>query len=841
LHININDNPPRRMHTMNSMQHTTSIISAIPVETNIQIPLSISPLNAGTSVTNPIANFQSSNLNAQPFNNNGNNTQTQTTRESSVPTSSSSATSRQSAPNHPANHMPRMPRLISNAFPMPYPPPPPPLPPLLPNISTLNSYDQYLPCNSVHFYNLSNGASNSSVLQSIPIISPFQQTSRRRHPAGNPLQRDQQPQSQPQQQQQPTQQHSTTQNAATPTEPRQTADINRLLNNSISGALHNAIHNAIHTASSSGQHPDNDSVSHIRVNIGSLPNNGISITTISTTDNTPTHSTSSTPVFLSPGSSASLNNENRQQPTHGSANMMNIFDQLFSARSTQSHQAPSQTQMSNSMASAQNIIREAISLMNSSNSNDQRLNQPLGEYFRSMDSSEDADSSDETMTSTSTSSIVGGLFSSMTFGDMINLATGVNRHMIFERSRMPLREHISSQFLENNQLNEDNLNSLTNRIYDDIFVNENLFTIDFDQFELTNERVDLKKSFEGLIKHHIKVMLNHVFDTSFDETQSDANSTAQPTRSAESTWTSGLLNKFFNLIEELIALCRATIKDADNVFTQTVTSKLSQAIMSQNIINNPFFSNILNNFIRMNIRQMVEHARRSHQDIETFIIMKESKAKESASNINDNVVQARSSIAEENFYAPINNKAESTSKVASSMESNQVSIKKDANNTARKSSPIRSSLISSELVHSLPTEWIDTVENDIKNQNSFSHNIAFSDAYCAGMPAKRRKIYATAEQSLPECLFKSIFNKTIRQVQLKSDPNYEKILESTVPTPGLIKSFDNEFDTIINERLRTDKDFKQIKEDEEAVDDNTDDQVNKNKKNRFPNLKKRFR
>jgi len=40
LHINIRDRPPRQIHTMNSMQHSTSAVisAAVPIEANIQIP-----------------------------------------------------------------------------------------------------------------------------------------------------------------------------------------------------------------------------------------------------------------------------------------------------------------------------------------------------------------------------------------------------------------------------------------------------------------------------------------------------------------------------------------------------------------------------------------------------------------------------------------------------------------------------------------------------------------------------------------------------------------------------------------------------------------------------------
>lgn len=52
LHINIRDQPPRQMHTMNSMQHSASaIISARPVEANIQLPFGAAAPTTGAAGT----------------------------------------------------------------------------------------------------------------------------------------------------------------------------------------------------------------------------------------------------------------------------------------------------------------------------------------------------------------------------------------------------------------------------------------------------------------------------------------------------------------------------------------------------------------------------------------------------------------------------------------------------------------------------------------------------------------------------------------------------------------------------------------------------------------------
>lgn len=65
LHVNIRDRPPRQVHTMSSIQHSTSaIISAVPLEASIQIPFSV-PSNAPNVNVNVNVNANT-NTNANP-------------------------------------------------------------------------------------------------------------------------------------------------------------------------------------------------------------------------------------------------------------------------------------------------------------------------------------------------------------------------------------------------------------------------------------------------------------------------------------------------------------------------------------------------------------------------------------------------------------------------------------------------------------------------------------------------------------------------------------------------------------------------------------------------------
>jgi hypothetical protein len=212
LHVNIRDSPPRQMHTMNSMSHASAIsVSAVPVEATIQIPLSVQFPAAASGATT--ANTQQGNsggsgvplvlpnivgsmsgagigpAGAQPI---------FIRRRPRSTTSASSANGTSPNPSVQSQHQPQRPAFpisaqsssssrllgpnpLSNAS----------------NYSTNNSYDQYLPCQSVHFYNSItpqqivqmeaslNNQNIGSAATAASLSGLFGANQRRRHPAGN--------------------------------------------------------------------------------------------------------------------------------------------------------------------------------------------------------------------------------------------------------------------------------------------------------------------------------------------------------------------------------------------------------------------------------------------------------------------------------------------------------------------------------------------------------------------------------------------------------------------------------------------------------------------------------
>lgn len=908
LHINIRDRPPRQMHTMTSMQHSASVISGRPVEANIQIPLGQAASAAAAAAA------ASASMSASATGTNANPTATSTapapgSTASSLPRSPFSVPRlphnhhhhphvrphvhhhshvRPHVHHHHVNHMaprtrsshsfshapqqapqpvPQQHRVASQfgttpqqtpqavhmnahrfaheaavaaargrALGMPHgqaysyrlpfsnrpgmrperPATPGGLPFQMPSSlgsqsAPVSSYDPYLPCNSVHFYNT---------------VTPAQQASsqRRRHPAGD--QHNSPPTTST------TTNSSTTTTSSTPLVNSQgqttNVPISPLQNNDDIGRL---ISNVI--SQISGNPSAVSGNQEIQVNIGSLPGQ-ISIGTLQTSTSDPTE-----------GASANT------------GNLFNI-EQVLSGLGAGIPIRPTgvdNTNPLNSSAQAVNsLIRDAINLMDSNNTNDQRLNQPLtgllGMSFGD-DEEEEGWRPDSSTPPTSTLSIFNVLFSSMTLGDMINLARGSSRDGVFERSRQPLREHIKKYFLTpqsstDQVLTEENQAALVERMYREVFIDQNGLNIDLTQFELIDSKVDFPASFENLIKHHLKILLKHVYDTTYDDvTYSGTNSISEPGRS---TWSSILFKKFNDLIEKIVLLSRFCVKNADSKFTQVVTQKLRQAVVSQNMVNNQMFFNIFENFIQTQVQQTLTSITTptENSNIREFVIYKGQSVSTGASTsaareetmtmVEDEDVydSASSTLSDMDIDQSFNEYKKKNQEATKQYE------KKVEETRQEKCQPeTASKLKTTTWKNNVPTEWITDLEKDIEKQRDTVNPISrgpFSDAYCSAMPAKRRKIYTIRSDMQDKSIFKQVLNRTINKIQMKQNANVEQLVETSLANSQLIESFSNELNTNINERLKKDEDFKQILKKQEECDD-----AEVMDKDRFSNSKKRFK
>ena len=588
------------------------------------------------------------------------------------------------------------------------------------------------------------------------------------------------------------------------------------------------------------------------MNIGGVPGQ-ISISTVSTSS-----SDTSSPLTATP-SSANAPNIRPQQTTSvriGSTTPSFLIEQLtnglipdgINVRPSANITAPSAIPPGSNMM--QSLMREAINLMNSSNINDSRLSQPLSDFMRVF-GVEDAEDASSASPSTSTLSIFNIFFSSMSLGDMINLARGVNRDQVFERSRIPLRNHMRTFFVNGTEPSEENLNSVVEKLYQEMFVDPNGLAIDFTKFELVDEKVDLVASVKKLVTVYLKSMADLVYDAKYD----------LPTTTE--TWSAVMFKKFNELIHRLIALSRECIRNADAQFTQIVTQKLGQALIgSQNFLNSQLFTGIFENFIRSQAQQTLASVTLCRDDVQEFIVYKHEEKKEVKTSIitpsllvededednqsvDSNRFDSASSTLSGNSTMDIEqrfNELKDVDQVKKEEEEKmkQVTVSIDnASSSHNNKSKIESDSNSWKSV--IPSEWVAAIENDLESQKiQTSSQVvrSFSDAYCSGMPAKRRKILSSRNDLMSKNLFKKVLDRTLNQIKLKPNVSNEEFVEESVRQSTLIDSFSGDFDDCVTERLRNDPDFSSIIRATPTTGPKVDS--DQEQEQRFKSIRKRF-
>lgn len=661
------------------------------------------------------------------------------------------------------------------------------MPPAMGNNAPVSSYDPYLPCNSIHFYNSFNTA-NSSASGAATGSTERQQGQRRRHPAG-----DQQTAS------------GTTTTAPTTNSQGQATSI-PLQGNSDIGRIIGDVISQISGGGPSGN-PE-----QIQVHIGGVPGQ-ISIGT-----------------FL-----GGLNQNAGAQQTR-----------------TAGSNSPAGSAMN-----VNSLLREALSLMDNANADDQRLNQPLTSLFGESslfgedDEEEDSWRADSNTPPTSTMSIFNVLFSSMTLGGMINLARGSNRELVFERSREPLREHIKKYFLtpastSGQVLSEENTTNLVNRMYNEVFVDENGLSIDFSTFELNNDRIDFGQSFRKLLVHHLRVMLEHVFDTSYDSVDTTSERQEAGEHVAPTTWSSVLFKKFHELVEKMVLLSRACVRNADVKFTQVVTQKLRQAVVSQNMANNPMFFGIFENFIQTQVQQTLSGITSSTDSVSEFIVYKDKVVDRSQPSTSTSSNPPRQSklvdeAEEEEVYDDASSNISDMDIDSSFNEykKNHPEVMQQSLQKKPETQPVAATSSAKTAWRTVvPSAWLADIDKDLQVQSSASERVVrspFSDAYCSAMPAKRRKVFLVRNDLEDKSIFKQVLGRTLSKIQLKQGAKVDEMTEASVANSQLIDSFSTELDANITERLKADADFSVILKRQEDSEDMT-----VTNKERFQNSKKRL-
>lgn len=548
---------------------------------------------------------------------------------------------------------------------------------------------------------------------------------------------------------------------------------------------------------------------------------------------------------LTNGSSSGSSNSQSQSYNSGSSNRpinINVAD------------ATSTNHITNA------ILREAFSLMDSDHSNSnfntnqqQRLNQPLGEFIRLFGADlEDLDTS-TSPTEQSSLNLFNVFFQSMSLGDMINLARGEQRDAIFERTRQPLRDYLANTYSLTNS-NDDplQLDEFVVRLYNDLFVDVNGLQVDFGQFTLLDSKCDYPKSFETLMRHHLRALLVHILADATTDTSSTSVS-----------WSSGLFDRFQSTLDQLVNLNRVCLANADDELVRFAVRKLNSSASFQSFLQpggivsgqQPFF-NIFEGFVRAKLQGLLAAIPSDRDAIQQFIVMKETHPKEESQLV------ATCLIADEDNQSLDQYDSASSTLSGHSMEIDQhfaIATEQQQASKREPSSNQRSELIDATWINSVPSEWVETICKDVAkqqhqqddqeklNQQQQQH----SDAYINGMPSKRRRILATnsadmMQQMQGPALFRKVLARTIEQMKLKLNVRREDVLESNRwSDPGLLGHFQDYFENVIGDRLRQDEDFARLsgsqagKEKKDNKDQGEDDEQDQQK--RFKFIRKRFK
>lgn len=259
------------------------------------------------------------------------------------------------------------------------------------------------------------------------------------------------------------------------------------------------------------------------------------------------------------------------------------------------------------------ILREAIMLMNSSqtsSASQQRLNQPMREFLSLLGDS----STDETLLNRHQQPSIVNAFStffhSLSLGDMIDISRGLNRHRIFERARQPVRDHLRA-LCPNERVDID---FLCDRYWNDMFEDPSGFNVDFSQFELNNEQIDFKKSVEKLMRNQIRLDLELIFNTSYDNVNIEQ---------ATETWSSLIYDRFKVEIDRFVNLCRACIKNADTQILNLASSRIQASLTPGSITNQAGMSGPFQGFVRSHMQSVLNDIPLNRAPIEEFIVFKQ--------------------------------------------------------------------------------------------------------------------------------------------------------------------------------------------------------------------------
>ena len=272
------------------------------------------------------------------------------------------------------------------------------------------------------------------------------------------------------------------------------------------------------------------------------------------------------------------------------------------------------------------VLREIFSLINSNDSsNGERLQRALVELggdHSIIESTVDSNNSNSVLWN-----IQNIILSSMSLRDIVNLAMNQNLNEVFLRCKPKLQNYFQNSLLNNANPNNSNHEEDENRLLEILYkcfeevLDKSLDDLK-DKFN-DNSNIDLRRSFQNMIKDHLNIFIKHVFSNDQDN------------------WGSQFYEKLKNFRDQTIALCRLCFKDSNKTITDYLIEKFGTMASTTN---NQAVRNFLQNFFRNQLLEIV--ASTNIESINRYICLKDEIL---ASNKEENNEGCRSAIINSEF------------------------------------------------------------------------------------------------------------------------------------------------------------------------------------------------
>lgn len=387
----------------------------------------------------------------------------------------------------------------------------------------------------------------------------------------------------------------------------------------------------------------------------------------------------------------------------------------------------------NTNNSLMNLLNEIILILDSNNPNDERLQRPIREFLHNYTGTFCTDSNKPFW------EFCDAVFFSVTLKDLIDLFMSKNIIGIFSKFKAFTRNYIKNSIFENQQVSNETLLQLIDKLTEFFALNLN---IDDNDSYFENSKIDFERSLKNLIQHYLRILLANIFT---DEAGTQCSSFYKDCQEFK---------------DHIVGLYRCCFKNPDKLICNIICSKVNFILQNSNTIQS--VTNALREYLLQKIHDTL-----------------------SATQINSKI--AERFIRYKSFYDEKLDKSQNNL-----MNLGYSDKKKTLDNNAK-------------LKSVLPDDWVPVITSDFDSQASLMTDCPLSDAYTAGMPSKRRKLFKKTSLN-NKIILKTIFNRVSTKMNIVSNETSESIFEAFL-NKKRVDSMILRFDQLLSNRLLKMTDF----------------------------------